>query len=260
MQRLFLVIMALSLSISSFAQQTKKEHRKAEKRKKVNTLAKQEEEGVIAYRKHFVFGAKLLNDGYGIFFEKGKASTVKKALLFQLELSEQKNQKEVKFLNNNIPVAPFIYGKENFFYPVKLGLQQQRLLGNKSNKNGVSITANYGGGLLLGLLRPYYVQLDDGSYVKYDSPDSLSFLGLGTREIVGGDNVSKGWSEMKVTPGFYIKTSLRFDYGSYNELVSAIEAGISGEFYTKGIPLMAHNPEKQFFFKGYVAILFGKRK
>ena len=44
---------------------------------------------------------------------------------------------------------PFIYGKENFFYPVKLGVQQQILLGNKSNKNGVSVTANYGGGIVI---------------------------------------------------------------------------------------------------------------
>ena len=74
---------------------------------------------------------------------------------------------------------PFIYGKENFFYPVKLGVQQQILLGNKSNKNGVSITGNYGGGLSLALLRPYYLQVQKGNdfvFVKYNSPDSSFFL------------------------------------------------------------------------------------
>jgi hypothetical protein len=58
----------------------------------------------------------------------------------------------------------------------------------------------------------------------------------------------------------YAKTALRFDYGSYNEMISAIEVGISGEYYSKAIPLMVHNTAKKFFFTGYMAIIFGKRK
>ncbi|HEV8082758.1 MAG TPA: hypothetical protein VGP55_06140, partial [Chitinophagaceae bacterium] len=156
--------------------------------------------------------------------------------------------------------VPFIYGKQNFFYPVKLGVQQQVLLGNKSNKNGVSITANYGGGLSLGLLRPYYLQVQKGNdliYVKYDSPDSSLFL---NGPIYGGPTFGKGWSDLTVTPGLYAKTSLRFDYGAYNEIVSAIEVGLTGEYYSKKIPILLGNTQRKFFFSGFVAILFGKRK
>ena len=255
---IFFLIIAF-LSFNSFGQ-NKKKQRQAEKREHINNLIKQEEEGVIAYKKSFAFGAKLINDGYGIFFELGRASSVKKSLLYQLEISERKNIKEEKlssFYSNSIP---FIYGKENFFYPVKLGVQQQILLGNKSNKNGVSITGNYGGGISAGLLRPYYVQARQGDelkYIKYNSPDSVDFLGA---QIYSGPSFGKGWSEMTVVPDLYAKAAVRFDYGSYNEIVSAIEAGITGDYYTKGIPLLVHNPQKQFFFSAYVAIIFGKRK
>jgi hypothetical protein len=78
--------------------------------------------------------------------------------------------------------------------------------------------------------------------------------------IAGGDNLSKGWSQMKITPGFYAKAAMRFDYGSYNELVSALEVGLSADVYTSEIHIMSRNPGKQLFFTGYVAILFGKRK
>jgi len=65
---------------------------------------------------------------------------------------------------------------------------------------------------------------------------------------------------MTVTPGLYAKTSVRFDYGKYNEIVSAIEVGVTADYYSKKIPILLQIPQKQFFFSGYVAILFGKRK
>ena len=260
MRRIFLLILIIAITFTASAQKAKKQ-RQAEKRAHISNLIKQEEEGVISYKKSFVFGAKLLNDGYGVFFELGRASSVKKSLLYQLEISERKHIKEDKQSNQFINSIPYIYGKRNFFYPAKLGIQQQILLGNKSNKNGVSVTANYGGGISVALLRPYYLQVQKGNdliYVKYDSPDSSLFLNRGL--IFGGPTFSKGWSDLKVTPGLYAKTSLRFDYGAYNEIVSAIEVGLTGEYYSKKIPLLLNNPERQFFFSGFVAILFGKRK
>jgi hypothetical protein len=61
-------------------------------------------------------------------------------------------------------------------------------------------------------------------------------------------------------PGAYIKAALRFDYGRFNETVSAIEVGVSLEAYTQKIPIMLFQEDKQLFFQAYVAIGFGKRK
>jgi len=259
MRKLIFFFIIISFSINSFGQ-NKKKQRQQEKREHINTLVKQEEEGVITYKKSFVFGAKLTTDGYGIFFELGRAKSVKKSMLYQLEISERKHSKEEKVSSYYSNSIPYTYGKENFFYPVKLGIQQQILLGNKSNKNGVSITGNYGGGISAGLLRPYYVQAQQANginYIKYNSPDSSDFL---NNQIYGGPTFGKGWSDMTVVPGIYGKAAVRFDYGSYNEVISAIEVGLTGELYSKKIPQLVYNKEKQFFFGGYVAILFGKRK
>ena len=267
MKQLIICIAAVAFSFSALAQQTKKstkQTRKEEKRTKINAQIRAEEEGVIAYKKHFVFGLKLISDGYGISFEKGYAKSVKKATLFQLEIAERKHQKEQKQVNANISSAPYIYGKINYFYPVKLGVQQQFLLGNKSNKNGVSITANVGGGISLGLLRAYEIEIDDvmlnkRRFIRYDSKDSLLFAdpsGLNP----SGPTLGKGWNHMKITPGLYVKPAIRFDYGKYNDLVAAIEVGVAAEFYAKKIPQMISNKQKQFFFSAYFTILFGKRK
>jgi hypothetical protein len=259
MQKIISFLIIISISNHALAQDSRKS-RQEEKRQHINNIIKQEEEGVITYKKSFSFGIKLVTDGYGAFLEMGRASSVKKGLLYQLEFSERKSVKERKQNSYYSNSVPYIYGKENYFYPVKLGVQQQILLGNKLNKNGVAITGNYGGGLALALLRPYYLQVENGNgidYVKYDSKDSLLFL---AGKVYGGPGLSKGWNELTVTPGLYAKAAVRFDYGAFNEIVSAIEVGVSGEFYSKKIPQMVYNPEKQFFFSGYVAILFGKRK
>src|SRR5436853_7343061 len=117
MRKLFLVAISFIVSASCCAQ--KKKERREENRKRIHALIKQEEEGVIAYEKSTAFGGKLINDGYGLFFEIGRAKSVKKGVLFQLEIAEHKHAKEEK--QSYQFSTPFIFGKQNFFYPVKLG-------------------------------------------------------------------------------------------------------------------------------------------
>jgi len=266
MHKILLFCLAAVISFSAAAQKTKKE-RKEERRQRINALIKQEEEGVIAYRKHNVFGFKLTNDGWGLLYEHGRAQSIKKALLFQVDFAERKHAKEQKQANPLLPTSPFIFGKINYFYPLKLGVQQQILLGNKSNKNGVAVTGNFGGGLSLGLLRPYYLEVNDSTgtgrrTIKYDSPDSSLFVyqqGL-YNSYVSSAGFTKGWGDMKLSPGAYAKAALRFDYGRYNEVVSAIEVGVTAEYYFKKVPQLIYTKEKQLFMNVYVALLFGRRR
>jgi hypothetical protein len=265
MNKLFLLLIAAVMVFPAMAQDTKekKKTKKEERRLRISAIVKQEEEGVIKYRKHTAVGFKLTSDGYGGFVEVARAQSIRRALLFQLDIGERKHQKEEKQQAFTIygNTSPFIYGKINFFYPVKLGVQQQFLLGNKGNKNGVSVTGNIGGGIIAGLLRPYMVEVEkDGErkYVQYESADSLYFLDVNT--FIGGPSFGTGWNKLKVTPGAYVKSGLRFDYGKYNEMVNALEVGLVAEFYSKKIPQMVYNKQKQFFISAYFALVFGRRK
>jgi hypothetical protein len=275
MYKIFFILLGVMLAVSCFAQESGKDKR-ADHRQRVDAMMKQDEENVITYRKQTVVGFKLTSDGYGGFFEIGRAKSIKKMLLFQLEITERKNAKEVKQSNPLFPSEPYIYGKENFFYPVKIGVQQQILLGNKSNRNGVSVSTNFGGGIVLGVLRPYKMEVIDNDsdmvtrYVKYNSPDSGLFLTqyqpgppFSSQVIpgfIGGPDFGQGWNDLSVIPGLYAKAALRFDYGRYNETVSALEVGLTGEYYSKKVPQMAYVPEKQFFLGAYISLMFGSRK
>jgi hypothetical protein len=267
MRKIFFIVLLVVASPVLFAQQTKQD-KKEEHRQKINALIKQEEEGVVTYTKHTAFGFKLNSDGYGGFLEIGRAQSIKKSLLFQLEISERKHAKEDKQTNPTYAGPSLIFGKINFFYPVKLGVQQQFLLGNKSNKNGVAVTANVGGGISLGLLRPYFLEVFDTTNgarksIRYESADSSTFssnyLLINTLGATG-PNLGKGWSNLKLTPGAYAKAAMRFDYGRYNEVLSAIEVGITAEYYTNKIPQMVFSTPKNLFVNLYFSLVFGKRK
>jgi hypothetical protein len=257
MRKIFFIFFAFLTVSHSFAQTTVKDLKEEHKERK-EALQKEDEEGVIDYKKEFAIGVKLISNGYGFFVEEGRSKSVKRSWLFQFEFSERKDPKEMKQTFPDMPSTAFIFGKENFFYPVKLGVQQQLLLGNKSNKNGVCITANYGGGIDLGLLRPYYFKVADFSdstykYVTFDNIDTSQL-------IVAGPALGRGWNGLSIIPGLYAKGAIRFDYGHGNQLLSAIEIGISAEFFTKKVPIIATVPYKQFFVSAYATIMFGGRK
>lgn len=265
MKKLSLIVLFTSLVISSFGQYKREERqeKKEARRKKINEMVRQAEEGVLIYQKQSIFGIQLRTNGYGAFYELGKMKSNRKTNIYRIDIAETKNAKEEKLLNGTFIFGnPYIYAKRNYFYPVTLGFGQQYILGQKGNKNGVAVTAVYTAGLSLGLLRPYYITVSDPSEgerdIKYSVEDSALFVDQSA--IIAGGGFGKGWSEIKLKPGAFIKGGMRFDYGRYNETVSALEIGLSLEGYASKIPLMLYQKEQRLFFQGYIAIVFGRRR
>ncbi len=261
---LFLVIGIASIAQDSTGSRRKTRNEKKEaRRQKINSMIRQAEEGILIYSKQSIFGLQLRSNGFGGFYEFGKMKTNRKTNIYRLDITEIKHPKEEKLPSGGVFFGnPYIYGKINYFYQATLGFGQQYILGQKGNKNGVAISAVYNAGLALGLLRPYYVEVidplnGDSKTIKYTRQDSALFLG---NSIVGGAGFGKGWNEMKIKPGAFAKTALRFDYGRFNEVVSGLEIGLSVEFYSSKIPILLKQKDKTFFFQSYVALLFGKRK
>jgi hypothetical protein len=252
---------------STSGKKTRKE-RKADREARISEMIKLEEEGAVIYEKQNVFGFHLYSDGWGAMFEKGFQKTPYKTNLFSIELGERKHPKEVKLFDVStgggfIFGNPLIYGKENNFFHLKLGFGQGYLIGGKGNRNGVSVSAIYKGGLSLGGLKPYFVDIVDSLGqiipVRWEGGDGefdQNFLFA----PLGGSGTFKGMGQMKLVPGVFGKGGLRFDYGRYNEVVSAIEVGFNIEYYTKEMPIMIGNEAKRFFTNVFVAIEFGRRK
>lgn len=254
-----------------------RQEKKAEKREKINALIKQEEEGAIIYQKQNTFGIRLYSDGWGAYYEKGFQKSVNKTNLFSLEIGERKHPKEDKEFNlqsNGWAVfgTPLIYGKQNNFFFAKLGVGQSYLIGGKGNRNGVAVSAVYKGGLSLGGLKPYYVDvqnpdnLSETIAIKWENGEGENddlFLGA----PISSSGVFKGFGEIKLKPGAFFQGALRFDYGRYNEVISALTAGFNVEYYTTTMPIMIERIEankiiepKKLFLNVFISLEFGRRK
>ena len=240
---------------------------KNERREKINQLIKQEEEGALIYQKQISQGIHFNTDGWSIFYEKGKYKTITTTNLWWIEVGEHRHPKEERTptassVQGFIILSNYVYGKQNNLYDVKLGFGQQKLIGGKGNKNGVAVSAIYGGGITAGLLKPYYLQIQNPSTqrqedIKYDNNDQLF---LDPTIVLGKGSFSKGFSEMQFVPGGHVKGALRFDYGRYNEVVSALEVGLKATYFSKKMPVMLLNKESSLFFNAYISVIFGKRK
>ena len=276
-----IIVMAIfSIPLMVAAQDNKAKDRKvkaAEKKERVNQLIKQEEEGALIFQKQSTFGINLNSDGLGFTYEHGKYKTITKTNLWWLSLGERKDPKQFKQSNTfatsgggGVGIVFFgnsyVYGKQNNFYYLRAGIGQQRIIGGKGNKNGVAVSAIYGGGLTLGMLKPYYVQVSSSTGsgtgtkdIKYS--DTTATVFLDPTAIIGGSGFGKGVNEIKFVPGVSVRAALRFDYGKYNETINAIEVGINAEYYSQAMPILVGvNDAKKFFFNGYITINFGRRK
>jgi hypothetical protein len=264
-----IAIIPLALNAQQDSTRQTRQQKIAARRTHINQLIKQEEEGALIYQKQSAFGFKFNTNGFDFIYEHGKYKTINTTNLWWLELGETKSQKQERQSNllqvgsSNIYISgnSYVYGKQNNLYFLRLGFGQQKLIGEKGNKNGVAVSAIYGGGPVLGMLKPYYVQYYNNANqtidIKYTGNNDSAFLG---QNVIGGSGFTKGFNEIQFVPGITARTAIRFDYGRYNEVLSAIEVGLNAEYYTQKMPIMVHGNEKNFFFNAYVALVFGKRK
>lgn len=268
MKKIVLSVLIVVTTIAVWAQDSTaqkkpsgKQEKKNARRDRINNLLRQEEEGEIVFNKQNVFGIKLATDGYGITYEVGKFKSPRKSTLFQVELSEKKHKKEKKLaasIDNQFQINSVVFGKTNNFYQLKLGVAQQQVIGGKGNKNGVAVSAIYGGGLSVGMLKPYFVDVEDStntrSRQRYPDIIDKNYFELGAAGF------TVGWDAVKIRPGAFVKAAMRFDYGRLNETVTAIEVGLGAEFYSTKMSQIVYSKEKQLFFNAYVSLLLGRRK
>jgi len=271
MRHLFLTVLASTLVLQLFAQDNSDSVKMASrlnkqnaKKERMNNMLRMEEEGDLIFNKHNIFGIRLATDGYGINFEKGKFKSPTKTRIYQFELNEIHDPKEhhVSASTDQINFSSVSPYKLNNLYEFKMAIGEERLIGGKGNKNGVAVTALYTGGVTIGMLKPYYLDVQN---IITSATSQKTFAQLQT-DTVEGDQISgaagffSGWDHLSIQPGLNAKVAMRFDYGRLNQTVSAIECGLTEEYYFSKVPLVYMVKEHNFFFNAYVQIMFGSRK
>jgi len=212
-------------------------------------------------------GFRLNSNGWSVYSDIGKVKTEDKkhadmfhnVRIWQIEFTEKKSPAEEKSTaDNGAGTNTYIYGKINNFYALKLAYGYRRLLVGKPDPGTVSIHWVNAGGLSIGLLKPYYLNVySDPAAIKYSPSTADDFLNQGL--IEGSVGFSKGISEIKVIPGVHLKSALHFDFSANRKNVIGIETGLNFEYYSQAIQLMANQSGTSYFFDIFLAIQFGRR-
>jgi hypothetical protein len=227
----------------------------------------------IIYDHELSGGVSVHTSGWGIFMDVGKRTEKKKKIVYEFEFTQIHHPKEVKqtidfglsFFGINSP-KPFVYGKQNNFYQLNVSLGRQFMLAERAERSGVQVDLKVIGGLSLGMLKPYYLDLlypvdNTTTYrivsERYSPENASKFLDWFS--IYGGSGFVYGIGEMKFIPGLHLKTGLNFDWATYDDFLKALEVGIIFDAYYKKIPIMIIDDNAQFFPNLYLSLQFGKK-
>ena len=230
-----------------------------------------EETPPVLMKNEVSFGFSLHSNGWGVDFRKGHNLTVSKKRMIEIELVGMHHPKEIKSLNPYYENSKsFVFGKINSLTVLRGAIGYQRVIAGKAERGGVEIRLNYTGGLSLGFAKPIYLDI-----ITIDANDPGHFT-LSTQksnpalqspdDIYGKSSFTHGLDEMKVYPGLYTKLGFSFEYGSQDDDVKIIEAGITVDAYGKTVEIMGSpkNPiypvkNNQVYFNFYINILYGRK-
>jgi hypothetical protein len=223
------------------------------------------------YRKEMSGGIRIQTNGFSIFTEFGWIKNIYKTRFIQLEYQYFMDYKLKK--EKAIPVGKesgrdYFYGMQNQLHTIRFGYGLRRTFADKARRNGVRFSYMILGGISLGLLKPYYLDLKyptdtiAGGFVdvrseRYSEANKSKFI---NKEYISeASSISKGMNQMQPVPGLHVKTGINFDWGTRDEYVKALEAGVMADFYYKQLPTLINRQNRFYRFSAYLSFQFGKR-
>jgi len=216
----------------------------------------------LFYRTEMYGGLLIHTNGYGINFRKGFRKTGFSKRLLSIEVVNMKHPKQYKSYNPYYDdTKGFFFGKMNSLSIIRPAIGHQKVLYGKEVKRGVQISYLYFAGASIGLVKPVYLEIayptvptyKTLSTEKYDSEEHT------IDQIFGRAPATKGIEETKIYPGFHGKVALNFEYAPADDMLRAIETGVSLDAFHKKVPIMAFSRNSQFFLTLYINVQFGKK-
>lgn len=218
------------------------------------------------YERAHSFGLNFHSRGYAANFRYSKFVDGYTLRGFEIELTKLRHPKEVLTSNDVFGnTRGFVVGRTNSFYSLRLGIVQENILFDKTDKSTVSIAWVNAGGLSLGLLKPIYLQVQ-----RLGPQDNEPFLsieryegGLPPGNIRGEANFLKGFNEIALRPGIYYKSGVAFDYQLMDDRITSLEVGVAYDYFFADVPIF-YDPDKNInwsgFFQIYLSVNFGTKK
>lgn len=225
-----------------------------------------------SYRHAVSIGGSLNSNGWsGLIAYQQQKENKAGSTLWQLRFSEIKGEKEIKQQRDNSLLqqagksTPYIFGKSNNLYTLEIGLLLESLLLPAVLEGHISVGFRYGGGLSLALLKPYYLRLvypgPPGTYIVQEEAwqGSNEAYFLNTNAILGASRWRKGLDELQYVPGLFGTAALTIEPRKGKWFFQTVTLGVQGAVYVKELPVMVHQPARNFQGSLFAGLQLGKR-
>ena len=227
----------------------------------------------VLYKQEKSFDIQLHTNGFALGYNSAKIKKYYLTRFYHIGIGIVKHPKEyrqsVNYQGGNFLLkssSAFAYGKQNTLLMLRAGLGEKRYFSEKARRKGVAVGLTYEGGLALGLLKPYYLNLNktgpsgEGQIVaeKYSADNHDEFLDINS--IYGAASFFKGFDEIKIQPGIHGKIAGHFGFGAHEQFVRAVEVGIMFDLFFKKVEIMIIENNQPLFLNAFVTVQLGKRK
>ena len=208
-------------------------------------------------------GLRIQSNGVTLFGEYGWIKDLKTTRLLQLEYTYDIDYRMKKNKSEIQDGRDYFYGLQNHFHVIRLTYGVKRTLADKADHNGVRLSFIGFGGVALGFLKPYYLNIlqNDSTLnatpTRYTAATASQFLNK--NNILEAAPTRYGLNQIQPVPGLTAKVGLDFDWGIKDEFVKSLEAGMLIDIYYKRLPIYANNYNRFYQFGVYLSFQFGKR-
>jgi hypothetical protein len=206
---------------------------------------------VVRTRQWDIYGT-LHTNGVGIGFRIGKESNIHIRRGFDFEYTYYRHFKERRKRFDHQKVI--VYGKLNYFGEFRGGYGVTRVLNGKPYWGGVEVGYFFYGGISLGFSIPVYVKVYEGIDIvsRRYNPDIHSY-------VESQEPFGKGFKNIKIHPGLYVKTGMSFDFAKNDALILKLDFGVAADAFYPPVEKIAFSPKQYVLLTGFVCIHFGKR-
>lgn len=222
----------------------------------------------VVYNKEFGVNGYWHTRGFGFGAIFGDIKSYYKTNFYHVDFGFVKHAKEHKpdpLPTTNALKRPYVYGKKNSFMILRVGKGMKRYLSEKAKRRGVAVGYSFQGGPSIGMLKPYFLEVNDRSgdvnsseIIQY-SDETAEFF-LDRNKIHGYAGFWRGFGDMDFLIGGHVKGGLHLAWGAYDEYVKNIEIGLMLDMFFRKVDIMVVEDNAPVFANLYINLQLGKRK
>lgn len=155
----------------------------------------------------------------------------------------------------------FIWDKRNYLYSLTPVFGFSKELLQRSGYNKIGLRAGAAGGPILGLLKPYYVEIavpvpPQGAIIDPRPYDATKYT---YADIVGEADFFLGMDEIKIVPGIRASSHFIVDFAGAKNAVRAAEVGVFADYFFKAPAILDTGKNNHLFIGASLAVLFGSK-